>query len=242
MRIFGVAAAVFAFLVGFAAGCRPPAPVAYEPRLALQDLAPDLPAPEAAAHWLARDYRTLGRFPCRLAVAQLTCVYDGSDRRLALRDLCAADQARWTDVLRGVSGVSDVRFIRDLNLKADGEGLPGVLAAARRAEAEYLLVYTINRYGPNSAQGLGALYDAQTSQPVATFHTQALYQDEEGQEEAPEEHRGDRRDADAQYQAARALERQALAGLRDLIRRDQPRAETEPHRWKPLPPSSSPQR
>jgi hypothetical protein len=99
-----------------------------------------------------------------------------------------------------------------------------------------LLIYSANRYGPNSAQQLGVLYDTIRVEPIASLHASATFLDEDAHgdepvETSPDEKRGDHRDWDAVYQSARWFESHTLAAIRELIELDNALPTTQPHRW-----------
>jgi hypothetical protein len=232
----GLAAGLF---IPALAGCHPKPPVTYEPHLSLNALVPGLPAPENAFHVLV-ERRTQDRFPCTLAVAKFAydpaATGDGEPPApLRFVDMTPADEAYWAEALRGFAPVRDLRFLSGRSIVPTGGGAIGdLLAAARRVDAALLLIHAVNRYGPNSAQSFGVLYDVQTQQPLATLGTSACFPNEDGREQALDKKHKDLRDLDARYQASRALERLALGCLRGEVERDSPPTTPQPHRWTPL--------
>ena len=71
---------------------------------------------------------------------------------------------------------------RNLSVVPDRPGPDTLRAAAAARNATLMLLYAPNRYGPNSAQVLGVLYDVPSGQPLATLHASATLLDEEGEE------------------------------------------------------------
>ena len=228
-----------ALLAALLSGCQHTPAATYEPRLTMASLAPGLDAPDNT-YLLQVDDQTQGRFPCSLAVARLALPEIEPNGDLVTAEMSPGDEAYWTEAFRGVSAIRDLRFLDRRSLKDDGGGISGLLAAARRIEAPLLLVHAPNRYGPNSAQVLGVLYDVETKGPIAALHTSAHRLNEDGLETAPEEEKGDRRLYDACYQAGRAFEHQAVDCLRDQFRRDELPHEPQPHHWTPLYPFCTP--
>ena len=215
------------------AGCNYKPPTAYEPKLSVSALAAGLPTPNNSYELLLPP-QTQGRFPCSLAVAKLALPPPELGRCLGVAEMTPAEQACWTESFRGFALIRDLRFLPPLALKTDGNHIRGLLMAAERAGAPLLIVYTPNRYGPNSAQVLGVLYDVEARRPIATLHAAARYLDEDGHEVALENKLGDRREVDATYQASRRFEELALRCVREQAQADSARATTQPHRWLPL--------
>lgn len=225
--------------------------VAYEPQLRMSDLAAGVSGRENAFEIL-QNGSTIGRFPCGIAVARLAPTSagvglaadsDGAAVEAAIEPVMATvevlsnEQSRWAEAFRGCAEVRELVFLAPVTMKGRDGGIGGLCSAARRMGASLLLVYSANRYGPNSAQRLGILYDAVREQPIATLHASATFldepddDDEEPREVSPDEMRGDHRDWDAVYQAARAFEAHALAAVRELIELDNALPSTQPHRW-----------
>lgn len=240
--------------LGLSTGCAPRAPAAYEPRIALADFAPGLRAPADGFELLA-DVHTTGQFACSLAIAKFAVPPAATDPALAeprsshdgdapqhavdivpaaavrLVPLDPAEEAWWAEALRGVEAVRDLRFVRPLTTRPEGETIADLCEVAVRLDAPLLLVYARNTYGPNSAQVLGALFETAGRQPLATLRSAARMLDAGGVETAPDEKEGDHRGEDASWQAQRAFEADVLAVMRELIHRDEPPSTTQPHRW-----------
>jgi len=210
-------------------GAKPPV-VPLEPRLSFDELAPGLPAADNGYRLLA-DQPTVGRFACSLAVAKLSYRTDFAGDRLSLDDPFPTEQVYWAEQMRGVEAVRELVFLTTRTLKPEGADLTSLCDRARRLGAPLLLVYLPNRWGPNSGQVLGVLYESSSQQALATLHASATILDEEGQEASPDRKRGEHRQQDACYQAARAFEANTLACLRELMHRDSAPLFTQPHRW-----------
>jgi len=220
-----------AFLVALAAslfGCQRPSGLTCEPRLELDQLVPGLQTPDNS-YLLLTDGQTRGRFACGLAIAKF--VPADNDAALELAALKPIEQAYWTERLTGVSAVRELVFLSPINTRSGGQSADALCAVAERLDAALLLVYAPNRFGPNSAQVLGVLYDVQHRRPIAALHTSAQILEDDGEEESPAEKRGDRRDTDAAYRAPRDFESQTLACVLELVSRDSPTPTTQPHRW-----------
>ena len=216
-------------------GCHSPETVRVQPRLSLDDLVSGLD-PIDNSHLLLSREPTVGRFTCSLAIAKFDSRGESFQPQLELSDIPPAEQAQWVEAFRGISDIREMVFLTHLsseNGRRDPQALCGV---ARRFGAPLLLIYTPNRHGQNTAQVLGVLYDVAKTRPIATLHAGARFVDDDGRETAPEHLRGDLRDWDACYQAARAFEKHAQDCLNELVMLDSPPATTQPHEWrKPWP-------
>ncbi len=208
--------------------------VRYEAPVCLEDLAPGLAIAENQFTLLA-DENTVDRFACAMAIAKYVPPFPDDGGPLRFVPLAPAEQAWWTEQVRGVTAIRELVFLRPTSTRAEGQSVAAVCAAAARLKATLVLIYAPGGLGPNSAQVVGVLYEAATRKPLATFHTSATIHDEKGREQSPDGLPGDRREDDARYQAQRQFEQQVLACLRELIVRDQRPTTTQPHKWeKPL--------
>jgi len=223
---------IIVLALGFAllAGCAEHKPIACEPRLALKDLAADLPAPTNAFKLLAAEH-TVGRFACAIAIAKFAPPENADNPPLALVEPRPAEQAFWSEQMRGARAIREVIFLNPRGQKPEPPDTENLCATAERLGAPLLLVYTPNGLGPNSAQVLGVLYDVALRRPLATFHASAEFLNKDGEEVSPNEKRGDHRDRDARYQAQRSFEQHVLACLRELMHADSPPTTTQPHNW-----------
>jgi hypothetical protein len=222
---------VIALVLTLLSACHRQEEVRYEPPLRMTDLAAGVTAPEDG-YALLTDAHTVGRFTCPLAVAKLAPQEDMDDSVLRLTAMRPAEEACWTDVLRGVDAIRFVLFMRPTTVAPKPGDLPTLCRVAHEMGAPLLVVYAPNGLGPNSAQVLGVLYDTAEQWPIATFRAAEQYFNDDGEEESPNDETGDLRSIDARYQAQRAFERYVRDCLRDLIERDEPPATTQPHRWK----------
>jgi len=224
----GVGCVVVAFAT---LGCAPQ-PGTYERRIQMRELAADVAPVDNGYHTLVQE-KTEGRFACSLAIAKLAPGDEAG--AINLVELTPAEEAYWTNAVCGVSEVRDLQFLSPISVRPDEPRTETLLGAAAAREASLLLLYAPNRYGPNSAQVLGVLYDVRTGQPIASLHASASFADEEGKEVAPDQMLGDHRETDACYQASRAYEQYLLGCLGELIHNDSPPPATQPHRWKTPP-------
>lgn len=232
-RFLGVAPAMLVLLA--LAGCAADQPVVtYEPYLEMADLAPGLEAPDND-YRLLTDEQTLGRFACPIAVAKYVLKDDLNGHHLTLENMHSAEQAYWSERMRGFSDVTELVFLTETSIRPFGGGTQNACRTAVALGAPLLLIYAPNGLGPNSAQVLGVLYDAHTCRPLAVLHASSRIVNEEGEETSIGDLKGDQRDIDARYQAQRAFEEHLLACVRDLQERDTPPTTTQPHKWhKPL--------
>lgn len=226
-----VVAAGLATLVALS-GCarKPPVVVLYEPPVEMSDIETGLPTPDNSFALLAVE-ETVGRFACALAVAKVYPVEDGEDYELVLSVLRPEEQSYWCQQMRGLVEIREVIFPTPTATKLPGSGIDGIMQAAEDMGASLLLFYAPHGLGPNSARVIGALYELPSRRPLATFHSSALFLDEDGAETSPNPLEGDHRDVDARYQAQRDFESHVLTCIRALIERDTPPASTQPHNW-----------
>ena len=208
-------------------GCANKQAIVYQRQIQIEELAPDV-APVDNAFRLLTDEATRGRFGCGLAIAKLLPGEASGSVHLVAATL--AEEGYWVSALCGVSEVRDLEFLTPINVRPDEPTTESLCAAAAALNADLLLMYAPNRYGPNSAQVLGVLYDVHGCQPLAVLHASATYLDEEGVETPPDNEWGNQRAVDACYQASRAYERHLLCCLRDLIEKDEP-LPVQPHHW-----------
>jgi hypothetical protein len=205
-------------------------PVAYGLPLDMNELAAGLPAPDNDFALLV-DQQTSGRFGCPVAIAKLTSGTHAGDP-LALTALHSNEQAYWTEQMRGVAAIQKLVFLRPRSIRPEEQSLATLCDTAQRLGAPLLLMYAPRPLGPNSARVLGVLYEAQSRQPLATVCATARLLDDDGEEVSPNDEPGDRRAADAGYQAQRKFESYTLVCLRELIHRDARPATTQPHKWR----------
>lgn len=209
-------------------GCTAQQAARYERRIHLRELARDIAAVSDGWRLLAQD-ATQGRFGCSLAIAKLAAAEQAGVVKLVA--LTPAEEAYWTNAVCGVSELGALQFISPISVRPAEPGVETLCAAARSLEASLLLLYAPNRYGPNTAQVLGVIYDLKSGRPIASLHASASIRAEGGEEVAPDRERGDQRQVDAYYQASRAFEQYLLACLNRLIANDSSPPTTQPHRW-----------
>lgn len=208
-------------------GCASEAPRVYERQVQMRELAADV-APVDNAYRLDAVEETEGRFACSLAIAKLAPANENS---VSLVEMTPAEEARWVNAVRGLTELRDLQFLSPLSVVPDRPRTDTLRVASAERDATLMLLYTPNRYGPNSAQVLGVLYDVPSGRPLAALHASATFLDEEGVEVSVDEETGDQRQRDAYYQASRAYEQHLLGCLGELIRLDSPTPETQPHHW-----------
>lgn len=226
VRIVVLSACGLAVIVG----CRPDAPISYEPRMQLTELASELPTPNNEFVLVERS-NTAGRFACGMAIAKFAATEDANGWRVALANFKSNEEAFWSESMRGISAIRELIFLSPIDTRSDGQSIDGLCLAAERLGASLLLTYRPNRFGPNSAELMGVLYDVPARRAIATLHSSAQFTDEADQELIVDDRRGDHRDLDAAVQVAREFEHHTLACLRELIRRDKPATTTQPHDW-----------
>ena len=214
-------------------GCASEAPRVYERRIQMRELAADV-APVDNAYRLEVFEETQGRFACSLAIAKLVPV--GENGSLNLVEMTPAEEAYWVEAVRGLTELRDLQFLSPISVVPDEPSVDTLRAAAAARNATLMLLYAPNRYGPNSAQVLGVLYDVASGRPSAALHSSASFLDEEGVEVSVDQAPTDQRDRDAYYQASRVYEQHLVRCLGELIRCDSPTPTTQPHRWE-TPPS-----
>jgi hypothetical protein len=237
--------AVLAAIITPMIGCQAKVPIACQRQLAPDLFTPGL-QPAENSYRLLIEPQSKGVFPCTLAIARVEPDESAAGDfllaqaptsepalRLTVAEMSPAEQARWAEAFRGMLAIRDLRFLGPLSLKDRGNGTPGLLRSAARIDASFLLTYLVNRFGPNSAQVIGVLYDVGTARPVAVLHAYRQYLDEEGREIAVEAKPGDQRQIDAIYQATAQFEDLTVACMRELLRGDRPTEEKRPHRWRP---------
>ncbi len=212
-------------------GCAPDAPRVYERQLQMRELAADV-APVDNTYRLDVIDDTQGRFACSLAIAKL--VPSEADA-VNLVKMTPAEEARWVNAFCGFTELRDLQFLSPLSVIPEAPGTGSLRAAAAAREASLMLLYAPNRYGPNSAQVLGVLYDVPSGRPLAALHASAKYLDQDGEEVSVDRETGDLRDHDAAYQASRAYEQHLVHCLGEMIRHDSAAPTTQPHRWETPP-------
>jgi hypothetical protein len=218
------------FLVLLAVGCHEKQRLVCTPPLRMDELATGLPAPVNDFALLV-DQPSEGRFACVLAIAKLAPDGPNAAEPLLFVPLRSNEQAYWAEQMRGVAAIQKLVFLRPRSTRPEGQSLPTLCATAVRFGAPLLLVYASSQVGPNSAQVLGVLYDADAQQPLATIQASSRMLDEKQEEVSPGAERGDHREQDAGYQAQRHFEGYTLACLRALMHRDSLPATTQPNKW-----------
>ena len=213
-------------------GCAPRARV-YERQIHMHELAADV-AEVDNTYRLEVAEQTRGRFACSLAMAKL--VPGGEVGSVNLVEMTPAEEARWIDAVCGLTELRDLQFLSPLSVVPEQPATATLCAAAAARGATLMLLYAPNRYGPNSAQVLGVLYEVASGRPLAALHASASFLNEEGEEVSVDLKIRDERDQDAYYQASRAYEQHLVQCLGELIRQDSLPPTTQPHRWE-TPPS-----
>ena len=214
-------------------GCVSEASRVYERQIQMRELAADV-APVDNAYRLEVVEETQGRFACSLAIAKLVPV--GETGSLNLVKTTPVEEAYWAEAVRGLTELRDLQFLSPISVVPEDPGTDTLRAAAAARNATLMLLYAPNRYGPNSAQVLGVLYDVASGRPSAALHASASFLDEDGEAVSVDQARSDQRGRDAYYQASRAYEQRLVRCLGELIRYDSSLPATEPHRWE-TPPS-----
>ncbi len=215
-------------------GCAPEVPRVYERQMQIRELAADV-GPVDNAFRLQVFEETRGRFACSLAIAKL--VPNNEAGVVKLVKMTPAEEAWWVEAVRGITPLSDLQFLSPISVVPEKARTDTLCAAAADRAATLLMLYAPNRYGPNSAQVLGVIFDVASCQPIATLHSSANFiLGEEGEEIPPEDEIGDHRDEDACFQALRTYEQHLLSCLGELIQHDSPSPTTQPHHWQ-TPPS-----
>ncbi|MBU0618099.1 MAG: hypothetical protein KKI02_10315 [Planctomycetes bacterium] len=214
-------------------GCASEVPRVYERQIEMRELAAEV-APVDNMYRLEAVDETRDRFACSLAIAKL--VPAGEVGTINLVQMTPAEEAYWVNAVCGLTELSDLQFLSPLSVVPDRPGTDTLRAAAAARDANLMLLYAPNRYGPNSAQILGVLYDVASGRPLAALHASASFLNEEGEEVSVDQETSNQRDNDAYYQASRAGEQHLVHCLGELIRLDSAAPTTQPHRWE-TPPS-----
>jgi len=219
---------IFCCAVLALAGCAAPPPVRYERCLEIHELAGDVDFVSDGYKMLV-PARSRGRFGCGLAVAKFVA----GDQAGVVNPvrLTPAEEARWTAAVAGITELRDLQFIPATAATSEEAPIEALCVAADVLRAGLLLVYAPNRYGPNSAQVVGVLYDVAGCRPLASLHASASFLSAEGAEVAPDDTPGDQRGTDGYYQASRAFEQHLRECLLELIRSDLSAPTTQPHGW-----------
>ncbi|MGD8452884.1 MAG: hypothetical protein PVJ57_13775 [Phycisphaerae bacterium] len=216
------------------AGCQTGHRVAYEARLEMTSLHAGLPMPDNSFTQLTGG-QTQNRFPCPLAIARLVPGKDAEEGALVTAKMTPAEQSAWAEAFRGFSAIRHLVFLAPRSLLPDGrDDMQALLAAAGRINAPLLLVHVVNRYGPNSAQVFGVLYDVASGSPLATVGASQRILDEDGDEVALDNEHEDLREMDARYQATRSFETYTVACLREQVGLDVPPEHPLEHDWFPI--------
>lgn len=209
------------------AGCADKPPVSYQRPVELSELTTHLQAAQIAApqggHVMLSSETTTGRFACDLAIARFEPDAAGG---LVLALPRPADQARWTETLRGIREIRGVSFLTPRSTKLDGDALDALCAVARRQGAPLLLAYADAQTGATAGQTAGVVYSSETGAALAAVRAAGASADPE-----LAEREGDHRGEDGRFQAQRRFEHSALECVRTLIHADQPAPTTQPHVW-----------
>jgi len=214
-------------------GCADKPEITYERQIEMRELAADVAAVDNA-YELLESAGSTGRFGCGLAIGKLAAGEAAEQVRLAV--LTPAEEGYWTQTTAVLPRIRHAQFLSPAGTFPRDSAVDVLCKKAASLDAGLLLLYAPNRYGLNSAQVLGVLYDVTTGKPIASLHASATFIDDEtGLETPPDYEKGDKRGTDAVFQSARAFERYVQDCLVDLINRDKPAPPTEPKKWRTPP-------
>ncbi|RMF79010.1 MAG: hypothetical protein D6744_09530 [Planctomycetota bacterium] len=218
-------------ILGASIGCGPRVEIHYGPRIELSDLAANVrPAENGFA--LLQSAASRGRFACSLAIAMFVPGDERGEEKLTLAAMQDADEAWWTEILRGVAEIQDVQFLTPIGVRPETASIETLCRRAARREAALLLVFAPNRYGPNAAQVFGVIYDTQSCTPLVSLHAARAWDGAEETGDAVDQMPGLHREEDAVFQTRREFEQHVLAAIAKLVAADQPPTTPQSHQWR----------
>lgn len=218
-------------------GCKQPVMVSeltIEP-VQIEDVSPGVEPPDNA-FVRVEQARTEGRFACAMSVVRVRHAPTSAegDWGLVIEEIPQKDTGHWTEATRDLPSISFVTFFDWSSVPTRAVTIRTLLSAAHRVNTRLLLVYAQNHLGPNEAEVVGALYDAESGNLLGAGRTMAAYVEGDGMQAWPSELEDDQRHRDARYQSARRFETLIHDALHELALSDSPATQLRPNPWGPM--------
>ncbi len=196
-------------------------------------LAASWPEVSPNAYTLVKAPKTVGRFPCNLAVARVTTGWiDGSqesDRVLKLDPLSDIHAVPWMELSDTYPALTGVIVLGRPAVKFEEVTIAELLAAARRQNLSLCLIYGQTDVSIDEMRMTGALYDCSNNQVVARIDAQVT--PDPGVGRRLDRPKNDQRYKDPRHVTARKFQDLVLRCIDELSRNDTPATTTQPNPW-----------
>ncbi len=225
-------------LIGGAVGCQPKPARRYELRqIEMGLLAANVPSPESNTYKILQDKRTVGRFPCGLAVMRVTASLPDTPADAGklpegalVIDLPNDVQAvPWSELLDNLPPVTTVKVMGRPSVTFKEVTVDELVQAGKRQHAALVLIYGRNDLPDDRIEMVGAMYDTESRQLVAVVN--ARVEPVPGLSPPPDRLKEDRRHEDPVCLTVAKFQDLVLRCIDELVRLDNPATTTQPNPW-----------
>ena len=198
-------------------------------------LASDISEVEANTYKVFQKAKTVGRFPCGLAIMRVTTEPsdnpDGDVGGTLMIDLLNEIKAvPWTELFDNYPAVTTVKVMGRPAVPFEQVTVRELVEAGRRQHAKLILVYGRTDLPAWLVRLDGALYDCKTGELVAVIHAQV--QPVPGLPTPPDRIEEDKRHEDPECLTAERFQDLVLHCVDELVGLDAPATTTQPNPWK----------
>ncbi|MBN1344398.1 MAG: hypothetical protein JXQ73_17045 [Phycisphaerae bacterium] len=225
-------------LIATSVGCGPKTTSQYEVRqIEMGQLASNAPKPDANAYAILQKTKSVGRFPCSLSVMRVksglpddwTGEEPPADLSLQIDLLTEPKAVPWSELFDNVPAVTNVKVLNRPSVPFEQVTLTELVSAGRKQHTDLILIYGQNDLGAKRVKLLGAIYDTETNELLATIDAQV--DPVSGLPTPPDRVKGDKRHEDPEWLTTRKFQDLVLHCVFDLAQRDTPSTTTRPNPW-----------
>lgn len=189
------------------------------------------------AYAIVQKGKTVGRFPCSIAVMRVTSELPGdfdegdepAQQRLKIDLLPEIKAVPWTELFDNFPAITAVKVMGRPSVIFQNVTVPALIKAGRRQNAALALIYGQTDLKDGLVRIVGAMYDTKTNELVATVGAQVT--PEYGSPAPPDRLEQDRRHEDPECLTAAKFQDLVLCCIDELARMDTPAATTQPNPW-----------
>ncbi len=217
-----------------AAGCSTDSKVVTVRQIDMGMLASNVPQDGDNQYVIHQQRKTVGRFPCSMAVMRVTSelsenLEDGADPQLVLDVPPTIKAVPWTELFDNVPVVKNVKVMGRPSVPFEQVSVTELVRAARAQHARLLFVYGQSDLPANLVRMVGAMYDTETQELLATVRAQV--EPTPGLPTPRDRVKQDKRHEDPECLTAEKFQALVLRCAYELYQQDTPATTTQPNPW-----------
>lgn len=206
-----------------------------DPRqIELSQLASNVADVESNTYAIYQKSKTVGRFPCSLAVIRVRSELQDNPnqqngRELVIDLLPEPGAVPWAELFDSFPAITTVKVMGRPAVKFEQVTVDELIQAARKQHTSLVLVYGQNDQPDDKVKLVGALYDCNTRELAATIDSQVepIY----GLPTPPDRLKQDRRHEDSECLTRGRFQELVLYCMDELTKMDTPSTTTQPNPW-----------